>query len=125
MQHQFINMITSIYRANWVRVNGTKYQMPCAIVIGMDEDEPKFGSVENIYIDGASVFFEFVPMITNQFCHHFHAFALASQAASSDTYLINHCLLLDFHPYGLYHSTTILSEYKVRYVIVRNNVYIT
>lgn len=73
--------------------------MPFVLVIGKEEDL-KFGMVKNIYIDGASVFFEFVPVVTKQFLHHYHAHALAIPATSSNTYLINHYDLIDFRPHG-------------------------
>lgn len=112
--------------ANWVCVNGTKYQMPFALIVDKEEEELKFGMVVNIYVDGsASVFFEFVPVVTIEYCSHFHAYALFIPTASSVSYLINHRHLLDFHPYGLYHSTTVLSEHNIQYTVIRNNVYIT
>ena len=66
-------------RATWVRVNGTKYQVPCAIVIG-NNDELEFGRVVSIYVDDSIVFFEFIPLATHSFCHNFHVFALVSES---------------------------------------------
>ncbi len=37
------------FRANWVRVNGTKYQAPCVLVVGTEED-PVFGHVHNVLV---------------------------------------------------------------------------
>ena len=110
------------YRANWVRVNGTKYQMPFAVVIGKDE-ELTFGNVTSIYVDGKSVLFEFFPMITHQFYHHYHAFALAAPAVRC-RYLIKHTDLPDFHPYGLYHSTSVSNDSTLQYVVLKSNVYV-
>lgn len=49
-------MIVYLYRANWV--NGIKYQEPCALLIGQQEDNLKFGKVTQIYVDGKEVLFE-------------------------------------------------------------------
>ena len=66
-----------------VKVNGTRYQTPCALVVGKDEtDELEFGKVDNIYIYENSAVFEFIPMLTHQFYHHHHAFVLATPPIS-------------------------------------------
>lgn len=77
LHKQFVHFPS--YRANWVRINGTKYQLSFAIVIGGDsEEELNFGSVVAIYADGQSVIFEFFPMLTHNISHHHHAYALKS-----------------------------------------------
>ena len=106
-------------RATWVRVNGTKYQVPCAIVIGKN-DELEFGRVVSIYVDDSIVFFEFIPLATRSFCHHFHVFALVSE--SECKYLIKHKDLFDFNPFGLYTSSHI-SETFEEYVVLKSNIY--
>ena len=96
--------------------------MPFAVVIGKDV-ELMFGNVTNILIEGKSVMFEFFPMITHQFCHHCHAFALAVPAVKC-RYLIRHRDLPDFHPYGLYHSTSVIDDSTLQYVVLKSNIYI-
>lgn len=95
--------------------------MPCAIVIGKKE-ELEFGKVKNIYVDENIVIFQFTPMITDSYIHHFHAYALVSPSTERD-YLIRHKDLLDFHPYGLYVSSS-QSHSGKEFVIPRSNVYI-
>ena len=43
-------------------MNGTKYQVPCAIVIGKN-DELEFGRVVSIYVDDSIVFFFSFPRL--------------------------------------------------------------
>ena len=105
-----------------MRVSGTRYQIPIALVIGKDEDL-LFGRVASIYVDGQDVLFEFLPMVTHEFCYHHHAFALGLSAHSTK-YLIRHCDLLDYHPYGLYHSSTVSSEVGIQFVVLRSSVYV-
>ena len=109
-----------------MRVNGTKYQLPFALVIGRDsEEELKFGKVVTIYVDGQSTIFEFLPMLTYQAYHHYHAYALKSQPLSSRCmYLIKHSDLVEYHPYGLYHSTSVSTDTTLEYVGHKSNVYI-
>ena len=59
------------YRANWVRVGGTKYQPPFAIVIGKDDKDLQFGSVERILVDRGVVWFEFTRLVTHQYLPHY------------------------------------------------------
>ena len=56
---------------------GTKYQVPFALILGHEEEVLKFGSVTNIYVDGTMVYFEFIPLMTEQYYNHFHAYAIA------------------------------------------------
>jgi len=87
------------YRANWVCINGTKYQVPFAIIIGTDDEDLQFGSVVNVYIHEGSVLFEFIKMITHQFYHHYHAYCLSLPSATNmHNYVIYHNELPDFHP---------------------------
>ena len=89
-------------------MNGIKYQTQCALVVGKDEaDELKFGKVINILYENTA-FFEFILLLTDQFCHHHHAFVLATPPMSvRSKYLIKQENLLDFHPYRLYTSSHI------------------
>ena len=108
-----------------MKVNGTKYQIPCALVVGKDEaDELKFGKVINIYVYENMAFFEFILLLTDQFCHHHHIFVLATPPMSvRSKYLIKQENLLDFHPHGLYTSSHIFANSSLEYVILRSNIY--
>ena len=70
----------------------TKYQVPFAIMLGHEDELLKFGSVTKILVDGMIVYFEFIPMITEQYCHHFHAYVLA-MPQKRNSYLIKQCHL--------------------------------
>lgn len=114
------------YRANWVCVSGTKYSLPCALVIGTDsEAELKFGKAVAIYVEGQSVLFEFIPMVTHNISHHHHAYALKTPPLPSrHKYLIKHSHLID-HPYGLYHSTSLSADTTTEYIVLRSNIYLS
>lgn len=100
-------------------MNGIKYQPPCAVIIGHDEDEPRFGNVLDTYVDGMTVYLEFVPLITVQFLYHYHAYALVMPSNRS-SFFIEPKNLLDFHSYGLYKSCVINNSHH--YVITRSNI---
>ena len=45
------NIFIKFCRANWVIMNGTKYQTPCTLIVGkMEDDNLIFGNVINIFI---------------------------------------------------------------------------
>ena len=101
-------------------------QMPCALVIGKGEleEDLQFAKVVSIYIDGDSVIFEVIPFVIHPFCHHHHVFPVSSPPLSSSCrYLIRQSDLLDYHPYGLYHSSTVSTDRTLEYVVLRSNVY--
>lgn len=80
----------SFCKANWVKVNGTKYQTPCILVIWKNEEEdPLFGSVSSILVSGQEIFFE-IEQMEAVFCQHYHAYALSfpSHPSSHQHFLI-------------------------------------
>ena len=102
--HAYFQLYIS-YRANWVRVLGTKYQPPFAIVIGKDDDDLQFESVERILDDKGIIWFEFTFLLTHEYLHHYHAYSVKVPPVSlGSVYLIRQTDILDFHPYGLYCS---------------------
>ena len=108
--------------AKWVKVSGTKYQTPMALIIDKRNEELVFGKVINIYADAKTVFFEFIHMSTKHFSHHYHAFVLSLPPLSvRRKYLIKHHDLLDYHPYGLYTSPHLSSDLTLEYVITKSN----
>ena len=114
-----------MYRANWVQVNGTKYQMPFAVVVGKKEDDLVFGKVENIYVDAKTVIFEFIEMLTHCFSSHYHVFVVSVPPVPVRLkYLIKQQNLIDYHPYGLYTSSHISSNPTLEYVVLRSQVYV-
>lgn len=106
------------YRANWVRVGGTKYQPPFAIVIGKDDEDLQFGSVERILVDRGVVWFEFTRLVTHQYLPHYHA--KLPHVSSTSMYLIKQADILDFHSYGL---PAICDDTTLQYVVLKNSVY--
>lgn len=107
-----------------MRVFGTKYQPPFAIVIGKDDDDLQFGSVERILVDRGIVWFEFTCLLTHEYLHHYHAYSVKFPRVSlRSMYLIKQMDILDFHPYGLYCSPTVCGDSTLQYVVLRNSVY--
>ncbi len=82
----------------------------------------RFGEVNNIYVHGdQSILFEISPMTTNCFYGTFSCICAVSLSPGDSTkYFIKH---LDYHPYGLYTSLSILPDANLLYVIPRTNIY--
>lgn len=101
-------------------------QVPDSLAIAIDKDDEgvKFGQVVHLFVDGLTVFFEFIPMITQQTDHHHHAIPLAMPPVTNrSTYLVKRSHLLDYHPYGLYHSSTVPNESSLLYIVPKSNIY--
>ena len=71
-------------------VNGTKYQMPCVLIIGKSEDQDIiFGNVVNVLVNQQCALFE-VEIMSSTYCPHYHTYALSvSPSPTLGTYLIN------------------------------------
>jgi len=117
--------LSLFYRANWVKVNGTHYQTPCALVVGKSDDEDLlFGNVNCILVHKKQVYFEFELMET-QFCNHYHAYALSLPPQSArQQFVIKHKDLLSHHAHGMYHCNNISSNPSVQFCVVRSNIYV-
>lgn len=59
-----------------MKVYGTKYQLPCALVDGKTEDDPLFARVNEIIVSGQEVLFGFEKMAA-VFSQHYHAYAIS------------------------------------------------
>ena len=110
-------------RAKWVKVHGTKYQTPCALVVGRSQDdELQFGHVTNIFVHCQQVYFEF-ELMHAEFCKHIHAYALSLPPTSlRQQYLVEHRYLPTYHPYGLYHCQHLNSDLLVQFTVLRNDI---
>ena len=123
MWYEVFTYLLFVSRANWVKVKGTKYQPPFALIIDEEDGDLKFGEVLRIEVKDVNVVFEFIPLHTLYFCKHFNAYALA-RPSTNKHYFIEQGNLLDFHPYGIYTSQTVLANPSLLYVVLRYDVFI-
>ena len=109
-----------------MKVCGTKYQLPFALVIDKTEDDDLIlGEVTQIYvIDNSFVMFEFI-VLQSEFLVHYHAHAvLLPPVLQRKSYVIKHEDLSYFYPIGLYHRNMISDNSLLRYVVTRSNIFI-
>lgn len=106
-----------ICRARWVKICGTKYQTPCALIVGRseDDDEVQFGQVQRILVHLKQVFFEF-ELMKAEYVSHVHAYAVKP---SRQCFIIEYSHLLDYHPYGMYHCRNLSSDSSVQFTVLR------
>ena len=64
--------------ARWVKVEGVEYRRPCAVIIGLDEEDPVFGCIEAIYVVASQVHFQVSVQTIVQYSSHFHAFVIST-----------------------------------------------
>ncbi len=104
-----------------MKVNGTKYQTPCALVIGVEDGEQIFGDIINVLVFSRSLFFEF-QLLESSFYHHYHAHLLSTPQPRATSYIIKHKDLAHYHPYGMYHCISI-DNIVSQYVVLRSKIY--
>lgn len=115
-------MIVSIFflRAKWVKVNGTKYQTPCVLVVGTTvEEEPVFGNVTSILVSNQEVYFQFEQM-ESYFIEHLHAHCLSSL---QEYFLVKQTDLINYHLYGIYHCSNFTTTPSSHFIVLRHNIY--
>lgn len=110
-------------RVNWVKVNGTKYQTPCALIVNLVDEDPLIGNIHNILVSGHDVFFEFELMDT-VFLQHYHAYAVSFSSSSQQHFLVRQKDLITYHPYGLYHCPNISVTLPSQFCVLRSKSYI-
>ena len=66
-----------ISSAKWVKVLGTTYKKPCAVVIGTTSGVlPQFGSIEDILVHDEEVLFTVTKYTTLYYSEHFNSFVI-------------------------------------------------
>ena len=66
-----------ISRAKWVKVFGTTYKKPCAVVIGTTSGiHPLFGSIEDVLVNDEEVLFTVKKYTTLYYSEHFNSFVI-------------------------------------------------
>lgn len=73
-------------RTRWIKTNGQFYKPFNAVVMGIDEDYPQFGVIQNIYIANCRTIFEIKEYKTMSFFHHYHGYEVK---ATSQISIIN------------------------------------
>lgn len=108
----------TFHSANWVTINGTKYEQSCVLVIGKtEEDDVLFGEVTRIIVDIKSVYFEF-KLYNSFFNRHHHCYCLSTPAQTS-SYVIHFSKLIHYHPYGLYFSQSFTNTNQQFFTVLR------
>ena len=55
-----------------------EYRRPCAVIIGMDEEDPVFGCIEAIYVVASQVHLQVSVQTIVKYSPHFHAFVIST-----------------------------------------------
>lgn len=62
-------------RANWVKVTGTTHRPSSVIVLGVENDHPKFGQVLAVYVVGTNrILLQTENLQTQSFSNHYHGY---------------------------------------------------
>ncbi len=60
----------------WVKVDGTLYKKPCALLLGTDNDLPLFSNLQEILIAREEVYFNVKLFETICYNPHYHAYVV-------------------------------------------------
>ena len=73
----YYTIMVCFFRANWVKVNGITYRPSNIIVLGVEDDYPKFGKVLAVYVVGANrILLDTEILLTEGHAHHFHGYTV-------------------------------------------------
>ncbi len=61
----------------WVKYGGVKYSSPCVLIAGINEDEPAFVSLEQIFLVSSDIYFKVSVLSIVQYSVHFHAYVVS------------------------------------------------
>lgn len=100
-------------RTNWVKVSGTLYKKPCALLLGVTDDYPQYGKLQKVYIlDSDRVAFYVQILETTSFNSHYHAYVVQGTSAHR---VVLHC---DLHSPFPSHVHSIKVNTTVHQVVV-------
>lgn len=113
-------VFSAINRANWVKLNGKKYEKDAVLIIGQMNDHPVFGQIVDVLVDGPTVLFDISVLNTVQFVEKLHAFAVQMQTGHRHLFLSSD--ILDVHPYCLYRPPSHTHDHMY-YVVIKGAVF--
>ena len=64
------------YSIKWVKAEGLEYRKPCVLVVGVEDDDPVFARLEEIYVITSDVYFKVVMQSIVRYAAHFHAYVI-------------------------------------------------
>ena len=80
------------------RSGRTTYKKPCALVLGMRDEWPVFGKLDEVYVlNSNSVYFNIQPLETIEYSSHFHCYIV--KVSDSLTQIVSHKSLFSFVPH--------------------------
>jgi hypothetical protein len=100
-----------------VKIDGILFKPHCAVIIDIQNEEPIFVEIFNIYSTSSSVVFHIKQRTVRCHSHHFHSYVVDTPSID---YLINHENLKDEHPHGIYTSPDPIASISSNYIISRN-----
>ena len=69
-------MLFLLYRAKWIKIHGTLYKKPSAIIVGMANDLPVFGEIRDILVIKEEVYFHVNIFKTLLYNEHYHSYVV-------------------------------------------------
>ena len=69
-------------RAKWVKVGDILYKEPCALLVGVEEDDPVFGRLKSIYVVNDRIIFELNIFQTHYFHSHYYSYIVSSTSSN-------------------------------------------
>ena len=102
-----------LYSAKWVIVNGIEYRHHCVLIVDLDEDDPVFAFLEDIYILSSEVFFKTSLLVKKE--PHYHAY-ICNHFTPTQYRLIKHSDLID--PFPLHARTIDSITHHGQYAVV-------
>ena len=70
-------LLSILSRTRWVKLQGVEYREKCAVVIGVEDDDPVFAKVETIYVvDSSQILLQVYVLHTSSFYQHCHAYVI-------------------------------------------------
>lgn len=88
-KHHCYNLLCTT-RPKWVKAEGITYQKPCALLVGVENDCPLFGSLEDIFIVNSRILLYVTSLETLCFNEHLQAYVISYMSNTSLIQLNSH-----------------------------------
>lgn len=105
-----------ICRPNWVKLDGIRYQKPCALLLGVEDDYPLFGRLDDILIVDNRYIFSVTVLSTTYFNHHYQGYVIDT---TTNTKIIMHKQLHSPFPFHIHY----ISSHSLKIIICKHHIY--
>ena len=84
------SLMYGLCSTKWVKSDGLEYRKPCVLMVSVEDDDPVFARLEEIFVVSAEIYFKVAMQTTVRYSVHFHAYVIENTDLSRSMTFLTH-----------------------------------